>query len=77
MSMTPEERTRRLRVMAQATELQSAEPEFLGEPVRLGPTIATPRTFYSFGEERNYAPKWAPVRPGADHSHLKSAGSPT
>jgi hypothetical protein len=73
MSMTPEERTRRLRVMAQATELQSAE-QF--QP-RTEPTIATPRTFYSFGEATNYAPKWAPVRPGADHSHLKSAGSPT
>jgi hypothetical protein len=70
MSMTPEERTRRLRVMAQATELQSAEPEqrLCGSV----PTIATPRTFYSFGEERNYAPKWAPVRPGADHSHIPS-----
>jgi hypothetical protein len=70
MSMTPEERTRRLRVMAQATELQSAEPEFLGD--RLGLTIATPRTFYSFGESGTYAPKWAPVRPGADHSHIPS-----
>jgi hypothetical protein len=73
MSMTPEERTRRLRVMAQATELQSAEQI---QP-RTEPTIATPRTFYSFGESTTYAPKWAPVRPGADHSHLKSAGSPT